>query len=236
MRVVELWRFPVKSFGGEAMERVGVGELGLDCDRQWAVRDASTGKVLTARKEPKLLFGSARLSDTGELDARLPDGSSATDESLSNWLDYEVRLVRAEPGASATYETPIDFENEHAQPWFRWQGPEGVFHDSTRTRVSLLSLEAIGVWDPRRFRANVIVDVGGEEALVGRRIRIGSVEADVVKQIDRCVMTTRPQPGIERDLEVLRTINRERAGNLAVGCLVTKPGTIALGDTVDLVG
>ncbi len=46
-------------------------------------------------------------------------------------------------------------------------------------------------------------------------------------------MTTRPQPGgIERDLDVLRTINRERDGQLAVGSVVTLPGRMAVGDEV----
>jgi uncharacterized protein YcbX len=80
----------------------------------------------------------------------------------------------------------------------------------------------------------VIVDGEGEDAFVGHRIRVGAVEAEVTKQIDRCVMTTRPQPGVDRDLDVLRTINKERAGNLAIGCVVTTPGAIALGDAVEV--
>jgi hypothetical protein len=47
-------------------------------------------------------------------------------------------------------------------------------------------------------------------------------------------MTTRPQPGgIERDLEVLRTVNRDRGGFVAIGALVVEPGLVALGDPVD---
>src|SRR5205085_9894970 len=60
MRVVGLWRFPVKSMGGEPLERAEVGELGITGDRQWGVLAVETGKVLTARREPKLLFASAR--------------------------------------------------------------------------------------------------------------------------------------------------------------------------------
>ena len=56
---------------------------------------------------------------------------------------------------------------------------------------------------------------------------------DVIKPIDRCVMTTRPQPGgIERDLDVLRTINAERQSWLGVGALVVEAGTLAVGDEV----
>ena len=44
-------------------------------------------------------------------------------------------------------------------------------------------------------------------------------------------MTTRAQPGgIERDLNVLRTIARERDACLAVGALVARPGAVAVGD------
>ena len=46
-------------------------------------------------------------------------------------------------------------------------------------------------------------------------------------------MTTRPQPGgIERDLNVLRTINRDRDGCLAIGALVVQPGTVRVGDAL----
>ncbi len=232
MQVVELWRFPVKSLGGEPLERAEITDLGIVGDRHWGVQNVATGNILTARREAQLLFATARMTDHGDLDIRLPDGSVGDDVSLTEWLGYEVRVVRAAPNTSGTYETPIDFENEDAHPWFPWEGPEGVFHDSKRTRFSLVSLETVGDWDLRRFRTNIVVDVGGEDDLVGHSVRIGSVEAEIVKQIDRCVMTTRPQPGIERDLDVLRTIHRDRAGNLAVGAKVIKPGVVSLGDHV----
>jgi hypothetical protein len=47
------------------------------------------------------------------------------------------------------------------------------------------------------------------------------------------VIVTRPQPGgIARDLDVLRTIHRERAGNLGIGALVRTPGRVARGDAL----
>jgi uncharacterized protein len=228
MRVVGLWRFPVKSFGGESLGRAEVGELGIVGDRQWGVLSVETGKILTARREPKLLFASARLVGD-DVEVELPDGH----RDLSAWLGYSVKLVRAEQGVRGTFENPLNFEAE--SDWMEWQGPDGVFHDSQRTRVSLVSTHTIGAWDVRRFRTNVIVDEGGEDELVGQRIRIGTVVADVTKQVDRCVMTTRPQPGIDRDLDVLRTINKERGGNLAIGCVVVESGAIAVGDLVTVV-
>ena len=47
------------------------------------------------------------------------------------------------------------------------------------------------------------------------------------------MIVTRPQPGgIDRDLDVLRTIHRERAGNLGIGALVRTPGRVAVGDAL----
>jgi uncharacterized protein YcbX len=74
-----------------------------------------------------------------------------------------------------------------------------------------------------------------EDAWVGRRLRIGdSLDATVRKQTGRCVITTRAQPGVERDLDVLRTLNRTRQGNLGVYLDPQTEGTVAPGDAVEL--
>jgi uncharacterized protein YcbX len=213
---------------------------GLAGDRQWGVLDLGTGRVLTGRREPRLLFASARLADDGMgpgVEVVLPDGTvTSSDEALSDWLGLPVALQPAAVGDRATFETPLGFENEEQSPWVEWKGARGSFHDSTRTMVSVLAASSIGPWDARRFRANVVIDGegGGGEPDVGTSVRIGDVVLEVAKPIDRCVMVTRPQPGgIERDLDVLRTIHATRAGNLGVGCLVTTPGHLAVGDVLE---
>jgi uncharacterized protein YcbX len=235
--VRELWRFPVKSLGGERVGRTTVTADGLAGDRAFGIVDVVTGFVLTARREPGLLGASASYADAdGTLAITLPDGSLATDDAaLSSWLGRPVRLAAARDDVAGTYETQVDVDHEDTAEWFTWQGPAGPFHDSARTRVSIVSVATVGSWDTRRFRANVVCDGAGEDELVGRTVCIGDVELDVQKHIDRCVMVTRPQPGgIERDLEVLRTITRERAGNLGIGALVRTAGVMSVGDEVVL--
>ena len=62
-------------------------------------------------------------------------------------------------------------------------------------------------------------------------MELGGTRLDVGNRVERCVMTTRPQPGgIERDLDVLRTIARERDACLAVGALVAQQGIVRVGD------
>ena len=51
--VVALWRYPVKSMMGEELNAAEVTELGLVGDRQFAVVDASTGKVAGAKNPRK---------------------------------------------------------------------------------------------------------------------------------------------------------------------------------------
>jgi uncharacterized protein YcbX len=235
MRVAEIWRFPVKSMGGETLLDAEVTDLGVVGDRGWSVYDVETGNTLTARRSPDLLFASARVVD-GEVVVTIPDGSEVgegDDSALSAWLGRDVELRAAGDhnlDVGGTYEVPLDVAND--ADWVSWQGPGGAFHDSPRSRVSLVSETTLRRWDRRRFRTNVIADGAGEDGLVGAAITIGEVRLDVVKQIDRCVMVTRPQPDLGRDLNVLKVINAERATFLAVGCLVTAPGSIALGDEV----
>jgi uncharacterized protein YcbX len=232
VNVVELWRYPVKSLQGELIDEAVVTPTGIAGDRGFALFDVDSGLGLTARRVPQLLYGRARTDRDGVV-IELPDGSSADDDGLSRWLRRAVALRSAATDGAREYENPLDFEDEDASEWIRFQGSAGAFHDSARTQVSLVSTQTIGPWDRRRFRANVLVDGDGEDGLVGCRVRIGEAILDVVAPIPRCVMTTRPQPdGIDRDLDVLRVINRERGGFLAVGALVVKPGVVRVGDAV----
>lgn len=226
-RVAGLWRYPVKSLGGEPLEASRVEQHGLPGDRAFGIVDADTGNVLTARREPRLLFATASWHD-GEVEIVAAGERLDSDAALSEWLGRPVRLVRAGP-EGGVYEAPEDFEHEAG--WVSWRGPGHAWHDSGRTRVSLVSSTTLRGWAPQRFRANVLLDEGeDEDALVGKQVELGTAVLQVAKRIGRCVMVTRAQPDIPADLDVLRTIHRERDGCLAVGALVETAGDIAVGD------
>jgi uncharacterized protein YcbX len=232
VKVVELWRYPVKSLQGERLDETVVTPTGIEGDRAGAIFDLDTGLGLTARRVPELLYGRARATRSGGVEIELPDGTLAqNDDALSRWLKRPVTLRSVSSGGARVYENPLDFENEATSEWMRFEGSTGAFHDSARTQVSIVSTGTIGDWDRRRFRANVLVDGSGEDDLVSARVRVGDAVFEIVQQIPRCVMTTRPQPdGIERDLDVLRVINNERGGFLAVAALVVQPGVVRVGD------
>ena len=233
MQVDELWRYPVKSLQGERLTGAEVGPEGLAGDRQWALFDVGTGLGLTARRVPDLLFLAGRLHPDGRVEVVLPDGSVTSEDAvLSDWFGRPVALrAAADAPGERLYENPAEVGEDDEYDWDTFSGARGAFHDSSRIRVSLVSAGTLGTWDRRRFRANVVLSGEGEDALVGQRVQLGSAELDVVKQVDRCVMVTRPQPGgIGRDNGVLRNIHRQRDGSLAIGALVTRPGTVSVGD------
>ncbi len=237
MQVAELWRYPVKSLQGERLTRTDAGPEGLAGDRQWALFDVTTGYGLTARRVPDLLFLSGRLRPDGAVEVVLPDGSVTSDDAvLSACLGRPVALRSAAHAPDVRlYENPGEVGEAGEYDWDAFPGARGAFHDSARIRVSLVSTGTLAAWDRRRFRANVVLAGAGEDALVGQRVGLGGAELDVVKQVERCVMVTRPQPGsISRDTGVLKTIHRERNGCLAVGALVTRAGAVTVGD--ELVG
>jgi uncharacterized protein YcbX len=238
VKVLELWRYPVKSLQGERLDTAAFGPEGIAGDRQWALFDLDTGYGLTARRVPELLFAAGRLRPDGGVDVVLPDGTvTSEDTTISAWLGRRVSLRAAgsAPGRPR-YESPEDDVAEGAAPtgrWHDWQGAPGAFHDNADGRVSLVTTGTLGHWDRRRFRANVVLDGAGEGALSGSRVRVGGVVLDVGDPIPRCVMVTRPQPGgIARDTSVLKTIHRERGGDLAVAALVRRPGTVRTGDVL----
>ncbi len=235
MRVLELWRYPVKSLQGERLTEAWVGPLGIPRDRGWALFDRDTGMGLTARRVPELLFGSARVAPGGGVEVVLPEGTVTADDAvLSDWLGRRVELRAAGDNADApTYEGPADEDAPDPTEWLQWEGASGPFHDSPRIRLSLVSTGTLGDWDRRRFRANVLLEGAGEDALRGQELALGRAGLRVGVGIARCVMTTRPQPGgIDRDTSVLKTIHRERAGSLAVRAAVTQPGLVRVGDVL----
>jgi MOSC domain-containing protein len=249
--VVELWRYPVKSMQGERLLEASIEMDGLVGDRRWAVRDEQTGRVLTGRREPRLLEAAATFGDDGGAPTIvLPDGArlegdgAATDGVLSDWLARPVRLVPAtDVGDRAEFfADPTD----DASAAIEWAMPPGRFVDAMPllmlTTASLRAgalLYRDGAWDVRRFRPNLLLDAVGdgwvEDAWCGRVARVGAVVEVVPRQpCVRCTMVTRPQAGLARDLDVYRTLARHHDGNLGVWTSVATPGTIAAGDSVDV--
>lgn len=111
--VTQLWRFPVKSMGGSAVEELRIDRRGVHADRLWAIRDLEHDITASARRMPALLGCSARYAtepgpDAGpgnapEVIITMPDGTELSsadpeiDRILSEVLGREVRLTALPP-------------------------------------------------------------------------------------------------------------------------------------------
>ncbi len=111
--VVELWRFPVKSMGGERLEEADITERGVLGDRAYALIETDTGKVVSAKSAkrfPDLLNCKARFVEPPKkgdaippVQISLPDGTTlrsdeeGTDGTLSLYFKRNVTLRRSAP-------------------------------------------------------------------------------------------------------------------------------------------
>jgi uncharacterized protein len=99
-------------------------------------------------------------------------------------------------------------------------GTTGAHHDlapihliTTGTLAHLGTLAPRSDWDVRRFRANLLLDDGGdgtafaEDALLGGRLRAPSgLVLDVGLPTPRCVVPTRAHDGLPADPGILRAV------------------------------
>src|SRR5687767_7582501 len=95
MYVSELWRYPVKSMGGERLQRADVGAAGIPGDRALYVID-ERGEIVSARTRPQLLAHRAGVGEDGEvLVDGLPWGSADVADIVEEAAGGGARLVRA---------------------------------------------------------------------------------------------------------------------------------------------
>ena len=245
----------MKSLQGERLAAANVEVDGLDGDRRWGICDEDTGRVLTGRREPRLLEAAATLGDADEPRIVLPggavlDGSGrATDAALSDWLARPVRLVPANREHGDRAEFFADATDDTSAP-IEWTMPPGRFVDAmpllVLTTASLRAGAALypeGEWDTRRFRPNVLIDGAGEgwaeDGWCGRTVSIGDVELLPQQPCIRCTMVTRPQPArstsaLRRDVDIYRTLAHHHDGSLGVWTAVHSGGVVTEGQEASL--
>jgi uncharacterized protein YcbX len=208
VEVVEIWRYPVKSLGGERLTRVGCSERGIDQDRRWAVRGADgkfgSGKTTRRfRRMPGLLALSARVGEDGTARIRFPDKA-----------DFSVTDPRAAARMSSVIGEPITLTEEAEVSLF----DDSPLHIATAGSLRRLGTEAnlASRWGKtQRFRPNLVLDAGDEPGIenhwVGRRLRVGEVLVEVEKLAERCIMVTLGQDGVPFAPQLLSHLTASRS-------------------------
>jgi len=211
MHVEEIWRYPIKSMAGEQLTSADVSRLGIAQDREIVIVRADRERVATARTYPKLL------ALRGGLD---PGGVPTVNGHA--WETAEARgLIEDAIGATVRLVMATGPERFDVLPLL-------VATDG--------AIGTMGV-DRRRFRPNILiggVDGLDERSWPGRQIRIGELVISAEKLRERCVMTTYDPDTQVQDLGILKRIVNGFEGTMALDCSVITPGSIHVGDLVEL--
>lgn len=207
--VAGLWRYPVKTLAGEAIDEAWVTADGVPGDRTVHVRGPEG--VRTSRRHYKLLGLRGTLRADG---VPLVNGFE--------WQsDDAAALVREAAGHDAELNAYLGVERFDVLPLL--VATDGAVAEFGR--------------DIRRLRTNILI--GGVEGMAEREwerrtLHIGDAFIRLDSLRGRCPMTTVDPDTITRDPAVLRDIRLRFGGKLALNAEVLQPGLIRIGDAVIL--
>jgi uncharacterized protein YcbX len=225
-RLVEVWRFPVKSMAGERLESAALDGRGLVGDREWAVYDEegrlASGKRTNRFRRMDEVFSLAARTVGDRVEVVLPDGrqvvagEGAADLALSDHFGEEVEVA---PEA--------DIAHQDA-------GQVSLVGTATLRELGALC-ELEGPVDPRHLRVNLVVETAEpfeEEGWLGREVRVGEVVLRLVERIERCRMVDLEQVGLPALGGLLKVVGAEREMCAGVYADVVEPGLLREGDRV----
>ena len=235
-RVRALYRYPVKSMGGEAREAVTLGWPGIEGDRQYAFLrsgNASRFPWLTGREVHALPSWRARYLDPE--DPRRSPVEVATSEGVVRPLGDPALLAELRDAAAEEVQL--------------LQLGRGAFDSMPVSVVATATAGLLGERggrpvDLRRFRPNIIVETKAGEASretgwLGGMLVFGdgkeAVRLRANVAIKRCVMITIDPDTAARDRAIMKRVAGDFDNQIGIYCTADAIGRIAVGDRVRLV-
>lgn len=231
--VEALFRYPVKSMGGEPLEVADLGWHGLDGDRRLAFRrmdDRGGFPWLTATKLPELILFAPQGQGTGgrgnlPMYVRTPEGEE---------LDLFGQELAAEVG------------RRHGSPVEMMYLDRGIFDEASISVITSATVGEVGRLaaqrpDVRRFRPNILIASLGsipfeEDAWVGGVLSFGDADEAaaiaVTNRDERCAMVNFDPDSARPAAEMLKVIVRVRDNKAGVYGTTTRRGSLAVGQAV----
>ena len=128
-----------------------------------------------------------------------------------------------------------------------FESPPGTYFDafslsimSQQSLNTMNQLDGDSLFDARRFRPNLLVDIPDtdhpfpEQAWVGKTLSIGSVKLKIETTCPRCSMTTHGFADLPQDTHIMRKLVANSEGNLGIYASVVQAGKVSIGDSVRL--
>jgi uncharacterized protein len=242
---------PVKSSSLHNPDRVRLEQAGPVHDRLFFFVDEDGKRFGGDAKAPLMGIYAEFDAEGDRLMMRLPDGR--TNEGSAGPSSEPISVVyEGAPVAGHLLDGDWSaFLSDHVGRPVRLARLDepGTLVDEAVTLVSLASVEELGrragreTPDPARFRMTFELDgcePHEEDTWAGRRVVIGEAELVVGGQVPRCVITTLDPRTGEHDFPTLKVISGYRklmpgeGAPFGVYAQVTRPGTVRLGDAVEV--
>lgn len=231
-----IYRYPVKSMRGEALNTAHIGWHGIPGDRRYAFVQAENRSAfpwLTARQVPELLLYTPALDDPAH-----PAGSPV-----------RVRTPEGAEYAAGSAELRADIARRYPRPFHLLRLGIGAFDDAPLSLITTGTLGALGdalgmELPPLRFRPNLVIETPDgerfpEEHWVGRMLDIGDgaegARLRVTEHDTRCKMITLDPETARAEPRVLDEVVRSRDECAGVYCLPVRLGVIRVGQPVRLI-
>ena len=248
VKVAGLYRYPVKGFSGEPLDRVALMRGGaFPLDRAFAIENGPSGFDPEAPGYlPKIRFLMLMRNErVAEYQTRFDDATNLFTVAKDGEVLIAARLD--DPAGRADLEGWIakTFRDELRGPPQVLFAENHSFSDVGAKVVHLINLESVRALevaigrpvDPRRFRANIVMDGAPEFAELDwakERVAIGSVVLRGTKRTKRCAATNVDPATAARDMDIPAALDR-LCGHADFGIYLTvaEAGEIALGDKVE---
>mgnify|MGYP001825404980 CR=1 FL=1 len=246
-RVETIRRYPIKSHGSQVLDAVQVtaGKT-LPWDRYWAVAHeaakieegawAHCANFSRGSKAPALAAIRLELDEDGpEVTLTHPDLPALTFNPETEsarflaWVDPLVPKNRA---------LPVRIVRANGRGMTDTPEPSISLNSATSHRIVEQKLGRD--LSPLRWRGNFWIEGLGpweEFEWIGKRIRIGAAEFEVISRIQRCLATTsNPDTGV-RDADTLGVLeNGWGHRDFGVYAVALTSGPVVVGDTVEVLG
>jgi uncharacterized protein YcbX len=231
--VAVLHRWPVKSMAGERVRTLSLDGFGATGDRTHAVFDIFKGapRRVNAELLPRLLAWSAAYPDSGPVDRDSPPQPviTAPGGASLGWEDPALA-----PALAADLGRPVTLARE---PRGQQDRPATV-HVTVEASLAALGVSLGAVVDVRRFRSNIHLELDAEPWAeldwIGRRLRIGDAELEVVEGCERCAIPTRDPQTQDKWPQLLRLLAVERALLFGLIARTLEPAVVREGDAAEL--
>lgn len=227
-----LFRYPVKSMKGEAVDEVALGWHGLEGDRRIGVRridDQRGFPWLTATRLPQLLLYSP-----------VRNGKEA------DGLPTHVRTPGGEELGLFGEELAAEIGERHGDSVELMHLDRGIFDEAAVSLIADVTIREIAELagqgaDVRRFRPNVLISSDdltpfGEDSWVGGVITFGegddAASIAVTNRDERCSMVNYDPDSAATTPEVQKVVVRESDNNAGIYGTVVRRGRLAVGQTL----